>query len=80
MYDVGLVNREEFEQHGLGGVVIATCRDVFAEGFGIENIADAGTYIFMKIVTRLCVVVMVQTLHYRQGLIRNPSPPLRHVC
>jgi len=35
--------REEFEKHGLGGVVTSTCRDVCTEGFGLANIADAGT-------------------------------------
>lgn len=44
VYGVLLINREEFEQHGLGSVVIVTCRDVCAaEGFGMEDFADAGT-------------------------------------
>lgn len=32
---------EEFEQHGLGGVVISSCRDVCEDGFGLDSIADA---------------------------------------
>ena len=34
--------REEFERHGLGSVITLTCRDVCAEGFGMEDVADAG--------------------------------------
>ena len=43
VFIVSYFSRKEFEQHGLGGVVTATCRDVCAEGFGLDNIADAGT-------------------------------------
>ena len=39
----GWFNREEFDKHGLGDVVISTCRDVCTEGFGLANIADAGS-------------------------------------
>jgi hypothetical protein len=38
-------HREEFAQHGLGSVVAATCRDVCAEGFGLDTIVDAGMYV-----------------------------------
>ena len=37
--------REEFERHGLGGVVTLTCRDVCEEGFGLEDAVDAGVSI-----------------------------------
>ena len=37
--------REEFKRHGLEGVVTLTCRDVCVEGFGMEDIADAGNII-----------------------------------
>lgn len=34
--------REEFVDHGLSELVTLTCRDVCKEGFGLENMADAG--------------------------------------
>ena len=34
--------REEFIEHGLSELVTLTCRDVCKEGFGLENVADAG--------------------------------------
>ena len=39
-----LTTREEFDRHGIGGVVTASCRDVCAEGFGLDSVADAGTH------------------------------------
>lgn len=42
MCNRSFITREEFEEHGLGGVVSVTCRDVCAEGFGVDGIADAG--------------------------------------
>ncbi|XP_013784259.1 tRNA (adenine(58)-N(1))-methyltransferase catalytic subunit TRMT61A-like [Limulus polyphemus] len=33
--------REEFQEHGLGDIVTVQQRDVCAEGFGLEDIADA---------------------------------------
>lgn len=35
-------SREEFERHGLGGVVTVSCRDVCTEGFGLERMVDGG--------------------------------------
>lgn len=33
---------EEFKEHGLEEVVTLSCRDVCADGFGLEGVADAG--------------------------------------
>ena len=35
------LSREEFKSHGLGDSVTAACRDVCADGFGLEDEADA---------------------------------------
>ena len=35
------LRREEFKSHGLGDCVMAACRDVCADGFGLEDAADA---------------------------------------
>lgn len=36
--------RDEFREHGLSELVSIECRDVCQEGFGMKNIADAGTH------------------------------------
>ena len=33
--------RAEFDSHGLAGMVTAACRDVCADGFGLQDEADA---------------------------------------
>lgn len=35
--------RREFQEHGLGDIVTAQCRDVCNDGFGLVDVADAGT-------------------------------------
>ena len=40
---LSLYSREEFDEHGLGDVVTLMCRDVCVDGFGLENVADAGS-------------------------------------
>ena len=34
--------REEFTAHGLQDLVTVECRDVCSDGFGVEDVADAG--------------------------------------
>ena len=39
------VDRKEFENHKVGHVVTVKCCDVCKEGFGLSQVADAGTCI-----------------------------------
>ena len=41
---IGLLNffRKEFDNHKIGHLVTVTCRDVCKEGFGLNQVADAG--------------------------------------
>ena len=48
-FDGSILHRKEFEQHGLEGVVTVTCRDVCAEGFGLEDVADAGNLLICSL-------------------------------
>lgn len=36
------LSREEFDQHGIGKYITSKCADACKDGFGLENIADAG--------------------------------------
>ena len=41
---VNYFSREEFGSHGLSEVVRIECRDVCRDGFGLDDVADAGEF------------------------------------
>lgn len=40
--DITSPHRDEFDRHGLSGMVTVTHKNVLENGFGLSNVADAG--------------------------------------
>ena len=47
---VCLCHRKEFESHKISHLVSVRCRDVCKEGFGLNQVGDAGKFTQMNIV------------------------------
>ena len=54
---VCLCHRKEFESHKISHLVSVRCRDVCKEGFGLNQVADAGKF------TQMDIIITINFLH-----------------
>jgi hypothetical protein len=77
--------REEFVRHGFGNIVTVAHKNVLLDGFGLTNVADAGTHTEYSLATHNMIIcisrsfkmfnihVAFSSLSYNRVFFRIPS-------